>query len=202
MIRPAERFTVNIVRPEPTPAPSLAMVRAGRMGSAGRVSAASFVALAAILGSAVGGFVPLGRSYFAHPPVMAGSMDIPGAVEPAAGPADGGSFAPESGLMIPRAPDGFFYAAVGIDRVPIAMRLELAKADSSLSPSDAARLAAGSRSGHALRVAEVTLAGRRTGPVELAIGSDGQASSVLGAGLLDRLASVVVEGNSLRLSPR
>ena len=202
MIRPAERFTVNIVRPEPAPAPSLAVVRAGRIASAGRVTAATFVALAAILGSAVGGLVPLGRSYFARPPAMAGNMDAPGAVEPAAGPAGGGSFALESGLVIPRAPDGFFYAAVGIDRVPIAMRLELAKADSSLSASDAARLAAGSRSGHAVRVAEVTLAGRRTGPVELAVGSDGQASSVLGTGLLDRLAGVVVEGDLLRLSPR
>ena len=202
MIRPAERFTVNIVRPEPAPAPSFAVARARRIGGTGGVSAATFVALAAILGSAVGGFLPLGRSYFARPPVMADGMDAPGAIEPAAGPAGGGSVALESGLVIPRAPDGFFYAAVGIDRVPIAMRLEPAKADSSLSPSDAARLGGGSRAGHALRVAEVMLAGRRTGPVELAVGPDARAPSVLGTGLLDRLADVVVEGDSLRLSPR
>ena len=123
-------------------------------------------------------------------------------IEPAAGPSVELPLELAPGLVIPRAPDGSFYAAVGIDQVPVAMRLEPTQPGSILSPSDAARLTGGDRGTHAVRVAELTLAGRRMGPVELQVGPNADAPSVLGAALLDKLADVAVEGDTLHLNPR
>ncbi|MFL5338344.1 MAG: hypothetical protein ACJ8H8_35545, partial [Geminicoccaceae bacterium] len=135
-------------------------------------------------------------------PVLAGTVGNPVGIEPAAGPPTGQLVDAVSSLLIPRAPDGSFYAAVAIDQVPIAMRVEPFQPDSSLSPHDAARLAGSGHAKHAVRVAELSLAGRHLGPVELAVGPSADAPSVLGASLLDRLAEVAVEGETLRLTPR
>jgi hypothetical protein len=196
MIRPAERFNINIVTPEPRPAPRL--TRAWTSPA----SATNAVALAAILGSAVGGFVPTGRAYFERSPVLAGTVGDPVGIEPAAGPPAGQPVAAAASVVIPRAPDGSFYAAVAINQVPVAMRLEPFQPNSSLSPHDAARLAGSGHARHAVRVAELSLAGRHLGPVEIAVGPGADAPSVLGAGLLNRLAEVAVEGDALRLSLR
>jgi hypothetical protein len=196
MIRPAERFNINIVAPEPRPTPRV--TRAWTSPA----SAATVVALAAILGSAVGGFLPMGRIYFERSPVLAGTVGNPVGIEPAAGPPTGQLVDAVASLLIPRAPDGSFYAAVAIDQVPIAMRVEPFQPNSSLSPHDAARLAGSGHAKHAVRIAELSLAGRHLGPVELAVGPSADAPSVLGASLLDRLAEVAVEGETLRLTPR
>src|SRR3954452_7859564 len=143
MIRPAERFNINIVAPEPRPAPRV--TRAWTSPA----SAATVVALAAILGSAVGGFLPMGRIYFERSPVLAGTVGNPVGIEPAAGPPTGPLVDAVASLLIPRAPDGSFYAAVAIDQVPIAMRVEPFQPDSSLSPHDAARLAGSGHARHA-----------------------------------------------------
>lgn len=182
MIRPAERFAVNIVREEP----ALRLTRPARWASL-----PALVGLAVVLGIGAGGMLP------ARWPGMAalrpGATD-PAAIEPAAGPS-----AP---LELVMAPDRHFYAPVLVDRVPVAMLLEPNAAETLLSPSDAGRLAVGGAAGPLVEVGEIALGGARLGPVRLRVGPPETGASVLGADLLDRLAVVAVEGERLRLSPR
>jgi predicted aspartyl protease len=188
MIRPAERFSVNIVRPEFAPEPRLARARVHWQ------TAPLAIAVAALVGAAIGGIVPTGGPPGLGPAVVAATAVDPAAIEPAAGPA--------AAATVARAPDGAFYAAVGIDRVPIVMRLDPSREHSLLRSDDAVRLGDGSRADSRVRAAELELADRRTGPVEFAVGGAAEPASVLGADLLDRLAVVTVEGDRLRLGPR
>ena len=188
MIRPAERFNVNIVRPEIAPVPRLARVRVHWQ------SAPVAVALAALVGSAIGGVVPTAWSPVPGPALVAGTAVDAAAIEPAAGPA--------AAATIARAPDGAFYAAVGIDRVPMVMRIDPSRERSMLSPHDAGRLGDGSRADGRVRIAELVLADRQAGPADLAVGSAAEPASVLDADLTEQLAVVTVEGDRLHLGPR
>ncbi len=186
MIRPAERFAVNILRHEPG-MPSL------RRSSV--VSLPLLVALAAVTGIGLGGVIPatLGPATTVAMSPLAGRTD-PAAIEPAAGPA--------AVLEVPRAADRRFYAPVLFDRIPVTMELAPETPETLLAPGDAGRLSVGGAAGAVVQVAEMALGTARLGPVELRLGPATAASSVLGRDLLDRLAVITIEGERLRLTPR
>lgn len=182
MIRPAERFAVNIVREEPAP----------RLALPSRWSSLpALVVLAVLLGVGAGGMLP---SRWPATATRQPNASDPAAIEPAAGPA-----AP---LELVMAPDRRFYAPVLIDRVPVTMQLAPGAAQTLLSPGDAGRLSVGGAAGPMVEVAEIALGAARLGPVQLRVGPPETGASVLGADLLDRLAVVAINGGRLRLSPR
>jgi hypothetical protein len=180
MIRPAERFAVNISRDEP----ALRLARPSRWSSL-----PILIGLAVVLGAGVGGVMPSG---WAPAPRLAAVA--PAVIEPAAGPS--------ALLELPMAPDRRFYAPVLLDRIPVTMRLEPSTPRTLLSPSDAGRLSIGGAVSPVVEVAEIALGGSRLGPIRLQVGPPETDASVLGADLLDRLAVVAVDGALLRLTPR
>jgi hypothetical protein len=191
MVRPTERFTVN-VRNEEQPAPRLSR-------STSRPSTGTVVVAAAVLGTGIGGLLPAAWAPAPSAPelvaVLPAAPDLAG-IEPAAGPAGGE-------MVVARVPDDAFYVPVFLDQVPLTMRLDPAAARTSLSAHDAGRLATGSDRGVAgVRVGEVRLGPARVGPVSLPVDAIGLPASVLGADLLDRLAVVAPDGERLRLTPR
>jgi hypothetical protein len=187
MVRPAERFAVNIVSDEP----ALRLSRPSRWSSL-----PTLVALAAVLGAGVGGMLPSSWEPAPAPRLaaVAPGEPAPAAIEPAAGPT-----AP---LEVPMAPDQRFYASVLLDSIPVTMQLEPAAARTLLSPSDAGRLSIGGAASSVLQVEEIALGATRLGPVQLQVGPPDGGASVLGADILDRLAVVSIDGGRLRLTPR
>ncbi len=183
MIRPAERFAVNIVRHEPAAAP---------LRRSGLLSLPMLVAVAAIAGIGLGGIMP--AAWGPPSPVTAAHHADPAAIEPAAGPG--------AVLEVPRAPDRSFYAPVLFDRIPVTMRLAPDLPQSLLTPGDAGRLSVGGAAGGAVQVSVMELGPVRLGPVLLQLAPADAPTSVLGADLLDRLAVVTVDGERLRLAPR
>ena len=182
MIRPAERFAVNIRRQEPVEA----------MARSSWLSLPTVVAIATMLGAGLGVVVPATR-----PGPTIATMDRapgPAAIEPAAGPA--------TALEIARAPDRRFYAPVLLDSVPVTMELAPQAPRTLLAPSDAGRLAVGGAAASAVEIRTLELGPVRHGPVLLQLGPAGSATSVLGADLLDRLAVVGLDGERMRLTPR
>ncbi len=189
MIRPAERFAVNIAHDEP----GLTLSRRSPW-----TSLPTMIALGAVLGAGIGGILPSSWGPVASPPPVAVAASSAGsglaAIEPAAGPT--------GAMTVPRAPDERFYAPVLLDSIPITMQLEPTTPGTRLSPSDARRLAIGGAAGSVVHVGELRLGATQIGPVALPVGSPDAATSILGAELLDRLAVVSVDGESLRLAPR
>lgn len=187
MIRPAERFAVNIVRDEP----SLRLSRPSRWSSL-----PALVVLGCVLGAGVGGMLPSswGPTPASRSAAVAARDTGPAAIEPAAGPIDP--------LVVPRAPDQRFYAPVLLDRIPVTMQLEPSAVQTRLSPSDAGRLSVGGAASSVVQVNEIALGATRLGPVRLQVGPPEAGTSMLGADILDRLAVVSVEGGRLRLTPR
>jgi hypothetical protein len=187
MIRPAERFAVNIRRHEPIAQPAL---------RSAWVSFPMVMALAAILGAGLSGIMPAGRA--PTPPAAQATLErapAPAAIEPAAGPANA--------LDVTRAPDRRFYAPVLFDRVPVTMELAPQAHRTLLAPGDAGRLSVGrAAAATSMQVEMMELGPVRHGPVVLQLGPADATTSVLGADLLDRLAVVAVEGERLRLTPR
>jgi predicted aspartyl protease len=181
MIRPAERFAVNIVRDEP----ELRLTQPTRWSSL-----PVLIGIAAVLGAGLGGLLPAGVD---QTPRLA-AVTPPAAIEPAAGPA-----AP---MLVARAPDEHFYAPVLMDSVPVTMQIEPATPSTLLTRSDAGRLSVGGAASELVVVEELTLGAARLGPVQLRVGSPEGGASVLGADILDRLAIVSVDGGRLRLNPR
>lgn len=182
MIRPAERFAVNIRRHEPAEP----MVRSSWL------SLPTVVAIAAVLGAGLGVIMPATRSG----PTLA-TLDraaSPAAIEPAAGPG--------AVLEVTRAPDSRFYAPVLLDRVPVTMELAPQAPRTLLAPRDAGRLAVGGAAATEVAVHTLELGPVRHGPVVLQLGPAEAATSVLGADLLDRLALVGLDGERMRLTPR
>lgn len=186
MIRPAERFSVNIVRETPALARSRPL----------HPSPAALVVLAAVLGIGAGGLAP--TSWMAAPErqhatlAPAGSERGLAAIEPAAGPS-----AP---LVLQRAPDAAFYAAATLDGVPVTVRLATDEPGSSLTVADARRL--GATAPTAIEIAELRLGAARVGPIVLPTEQGGAAVSVLGADVLERLGAVTVDSQRLTLTPR
>jgi hypothetical protein len=178
MIRPAERFAVNVIRREPAP-----FVAPRRLSPL-----TTLALLAGLLGAGLGGILPA-----AWPPAPVLQLAFaPAAIEPAAGPA--------AVMDIPRAPDRRFYASVLLDRVPVTMELAPGASHSLLAPADAGRLAVGVAAGAAVPVTVLELGAARVGPVLLPVA--GAPASVLGADILDRMAVLAVEGDRLRLTAR
>ena len=149
MIRPAERFAVNITHDEP----ALRLSRPSRWSSLPML-----IALAAVLGAGIGGMLPSGwgPATSAQLAAVAPGEAGPAAIEPAAGPG-----AP---LLVPRAPDQHFYASVLLDRIPVTMQLEPAVPETRLSPGDAGRLSVGGAASSVVQVAEVDLGRRAARP--------------------------------------
>jgi hypothetical protein len=193
MIRPAERFTVNVRPAEP-------MAQISRP-SGWAWSMPSTLLAAALVGAAIGGVVPSGRP-FSHSPETAVQTaqvapDNVAQIEPAAGPA-----AASGAQLIARAPDGAFYTTAALDRVPVTMRLEPDRQVSLLVPRDVARLVPGGVITPTVRVSELALHGRVAGPVEVAVSDVDAPVSLLGADLLHDFDVVVVDRDHLRLVAR
>lgn len=183
MLRPAERFSINIVHRDEYIGPQRPIFRP---------SAPTLALLAAILGAGLGGLMPLWRQ---DAPTRIAVQTAPpsalAAIEPAAGPT-----AP---FVVQQAADRGFYAPVLLDGIAVTMRLMPESTASSLSRSDARRLA-GDASWHPLQLAQLRLGPAATGPVTLPVA--GAESSVLGADLLGRLGAVRIDGARLSLLPR
>ncbi|MFO1050321.1 MAG: hypothetical protein U1E52_20780 [Geminicoccaceae bacterium] len=183
MLRPAERFSVNVIHRDEYIGPQRPIFRP---------SAPTLAILAAILGTGLGGLMPLWRQDL--PTRMAVPTAPPSAlaaIEPAAGPT-----AP---FVVQQAADRGFYAPVLLDGIAVTMRLAPESSSSTLTPSDARRLV-GDGSWHPLQLAQLRLGPAATGPVTLPV-ADADAS-VLGADLLDRLGAVRIEGARLTVLPR
>lgn len=199
MIRPAERFTVNIPQPE-------AMAESSRpLGWS--LSLPTMLIAATIVGAGVGGIIPSGQpSFQALEPMLqtAQGTDVDlAAIEPAAGPAVSvGGAAEQDPMLIARAPDGAFYAMAALDRVPVTMRLDPDRPGSLLVPRDAARLVPGGVAQPTVRVAQLALHGHVAGPVEMVVGAADAPTSVLGADLLADFAVVEVDRDHVRLVAR
>lgn len=178
MIRPAERFPINI-------APDLASATMARP-SAGRSAGPSLLMLALLVGAGIGGLLPtVGPDW----------QDADAAIEPAAGP-----------VLVPqdvvRAPDGAFYVAVALDRVPLVVRLDPSSPTSRLRPADADRLAPAGRLAETLVVRELALGGRTRGPLTLPVAHADSPVSLLGADILDGFGVSLADQDHLRLSDR
>lgn len=182
MIRPAERFTVNIVRHEPVAAPSLPR----RIATLPTV-----VVLAGVLGIGLGGILP--AAWSPGPQIREAALPLaPAAIEPAAGP---------PALDVGRAPDRAFYAPVTLDAVPVTVRLAPEAPSSALTPADAGRLGADAGD-PGVPVAALALGPLRLGQILLPVGPAALPASVLGADILERAGVVTVEGDRLRITPR
>ena len=198
MIRPAERFNVNI---RPTEVAQL-----GRQPGWG-LSMPVLLAAAAIVGAGIGGMIPGGGPLFrSEPAAVQTALDIGldlAQIEPAAGPAAPPTPVADQGFrLITRAPDGAFYATAELDRVPVTVRLEPDRPDSLLVPNDAARLVPGGVAAASVRVSEMALNGRVAGPVELGVGKADLRTSVLGADFLRDYVVVEVDRDHVRLVAR
>jgi hypothetical protein len=189
MIRPAERFSVNMARE----APALA-----RPSQSLRPSPMALVVLAAALGIGAGGLAPTG--WLTAPEhqhaALAPAVTERGlaAIEPAAGP--------PAALVLQRAPDAAFYTPVTLDGVPVTVRLVADAPGSALTVADARRLSPAATLPSVSEIAELRLGAARLGPVVLPTDRGGATVSVLGADVLDRLGTVAVEGQRLTLTPR
>lgn len=178
MIRPAERFPVNIT-PEIAPT-ALAHPRTPLAGGP------SLLVLALLVGAGIGGLLPtLGTQ----------PQDAAATIEPAAGPE---AVPPE----LVRAPDGGFYVSATLDRVPLVVRLDPASPTSELRPADAMRLAPAGRLGSTLDVREVALGGRIRGPLTLHVAQADGPVSVLGADVLEGFGAELADQDHLHLPVR
>lgn len=183
MLRPAERFAVNIVHQDEYIGPRRPIFRP---------SAPTLAILAAIVGAGLGGLMPLWHQDASIPMAMrATAPPALAAIEPAAG-----LTVP---LIVQQAADRGFYAPVLLDGIAVTMKLAPESPSSSLSRSDAGRLA-GDASWHPLQLAQLRLGPAAAGPITLPV-ADADAS-VLGADLLGRLGTVSINGARLTLLPR
>ena len=187
MIRPAERFAVNITQDEP----ALRLSRPSRWSSLPML-----IALAAVLGAGIGGMLPSGWGPAMSPQLAAVA---PGRRRPRC----------DRTRRRPRC------AAAGAEGTGSALLCtgaarpgpghDAARAHRRGDPPEPGRRwqAVGRGCGElGLQVAEVALGAARLGPVQLRVGPPDAAASVLGADILDRLAVVSVDGGQLSLSPR
>jgi hypothetical protein len=178
MIRPAERFPVNI-------APDMASATMARP-RVGRTAGPSLLMLALLVGAGIGGLLPTDGPDW---------QDADAAIEPAAGPVA----VPQE---VVRAPDGAFYVSVTLDRVPLVVRLDPSSPTSELRPADAMRLAPAGRLAETIDVSELELGGRTRGPLTLPVAGADSPVSVLGADLLDGFGVSLADQDHLRLSAR
>ena len=184
MIRPAERFHRQHRRPEPDRAPRVAMARASRVSADHRRGAGRHCWVRRSVASC--------RS---AEPIPSARRCWPGAVRRSGH--DRACCRPvrrgrPRACPRPRDPARarrLFYAAVGT-RSGAGRRAARARpaGQHPAVRASAARLPGGGGGTHAVRVAELTLGGRRVGPVELPVGLSADAPSVLGADLLDEFA--------------
>lgn len=185
MLRPAERFPVNIVPQDDYIGPQPPIFRPSPL---------TLVALAAVLGVGMGGVLPAAwgpAPYRAEPPLAGMSPELT-LVEPAAGPT--------GGLAVPRAADRGFYAPVLLDGIAVTMRLGPEAPASSLARRDARLLAAADPGSGTVTVERLRLGGLTAGPLTLPVSdADG---SVLGADLLRRFGPIRVEDRQLTLGAR
>jgi hypothetical protein len=192
MIRPMERFAVRQIAPE--------IEHDGKVPGAWAVSRPLLVVLAVVVGAGLGGLLPVAPARLdATLPGMVATLDEAMralGIEPAAGSGDA------QALVVQRAPDGAFYLAAALNQMPMTVRLEPARATSRVGPMDAARLVPGTKAGARLRLAELALGPRRTGPLELEVGGPADAPPVLGADALAAFGVVEIDGQLLRLLPR
>jgi hypothetical protein len=183
MLRPAERFSVNIVRRDEY---------IGPQPSVFRLSPLTLVVLAAILGTGLGGVLPAawGPASDRAGVTLARLASDPAYIEPAAGPA--------GGLAVPRAADRGFYAPVLLDSIAVTMRLAPDTTASSLAARDARLLAAPDLAAGPITIGRMRLGGVVAGPLTLPV-SDADAS-VLGADLLEQFGTVRIDDRQLTLS--
>jgi hypothetical protein len=178
MIRPAERFPINI-------APDMAAATMARP-RAGRTAGPSLLMLALLVGAGIGGLLPtVGPDW----------QDADAAIEPAAGP----GLVPQE---VVRAPDGAFYLSVALDHVPLVVRLDPSSPNSELRPADARRLAPAGGLAETIDVSELALGGRTRGPLTLPVAHADSPVSVLGADILDGFGVRQADQDHLRLSDR
>lgn len=185
MLRPAERFSVNIVRRDEY---------IGPQPSAFRPSPLTLVVLAAILGTGVGGVLPAawGPASDRAGVTQARLGRGPTLIEPAAGPV--------GGLTVPRAADRGFYAPVLLDGIAVTMRLAPDSAASFLAARDARLLVAPDVAAGPITVDRMRLGSVVAGPLTLPV-SDADAS-VLGADLLERFGPIRIDERQLTLGTR
>ncbi len=178
MIRRAERFPVNI---------AAELVPAATARSRSRLTGGpSLLVLALLAGAGIGGLLPT---------VGPGRQDADAAIEPAAGPAAGS-------LEIARAPDGGFYVAATLDRMPLVVRLDPSSPTSELRPADAMRLAPAATRAERLDVSELAIGDQRRGPLTLQVALVDSPVSVLGTDILARFGVELPDQDHLRLSGR
>jgi hypothetical protein len=180
MLRPAERFSVNMVPQDDYIGPQPPLFRPSPL---------TLVVLAAILGVGAGGLLPAAwgpAPYHAGPGQAAveGGLAL---IEPAAGPT--------GGLAVPRAADRGFYAPVLLDGIALTMRLGPDVPASSLAARDARLLAAVVDASGAITVDRMRLGGIVAGPLTLPV-SDADVS-VLGADLLGRFGPIRIDDRHL-----
>lgn len=182
MVRPAERFSVNMAHQDDYIGPQPPIFRPSPL---------TLVVFAAILGVGAGGLLP--AAWWPAPydagPKQAGAEGGLALIEPAAGPA--------AGLAVPRAADRGFYAPVLLDGIALTMRLGPDAPASALAARDARRLAAVVDASGAITVDRMRLGGMVAGPLTLPV-SDAEVS-VLGADLLRRFGPIRVDDRQLTL---
>lgn len=176
MIRRAERFPVNI---------AAEVVPAATARSRSRLTGGPALLVVALLaGAGIGGLLPT---------VGPGRQDADAAIEPAAGPVAGS-------LEITRAPDGGFYVAATLDRMPLVVRLDPSSPTSELRPADAMRLAPAITRAKPLEVSELAIGDQRRGPLTLQVAKVDSPVSVLGADILARFGVELRDHDHLQLS--
>ncbi|MGD9512368.1 MAG: hypothetical protein AB7I59_22595 [Geminicoccaceae bacterium] len=185
MLRPAERFSVNVVHQDEYIGPQPPIFRP---------SALTLVTFAAILGIGMGGLLPAawGPAPYRAAPSLADVESGLALIEPAAGPA--------GGLAVPRAADRAFYAPVLLDGIAVTMRLGPESPGSVLAGRDARLLAAAQAGSAEVAIQRMHLGGLTAGPLTLPV-VDAEVS-VLGADLLQRFGSVRVDDRQLTLGAR
>lgn len=185
MLRPAERFPVNIVHQGDYIGPQPPIFRPSPL---------TLALLATILGVGMGGLLPAawGPAPYHAGPRLAGSEPGLALIEPAAGPT--------GGLSVPRAADRGFYAPVLLDGIAVTMRLGPDTLASSLAERDARLLATANAASRTITVEQMRLGGMIAGPLTLAV-SDADVS-VLGADLLRRFGPVRTDDRQLTLGAR
>jgi hypothetical protein len=185
MLRPAERFSVNILHKDDYVGPQPPIFRPSPM---------TLVVLATILGVGMGGLLPAawGPAPYQSAAVRAGAEGDLARIEPAAGPS--------VGLAVARAADRGFYAPVLIDGITVTMRLGPDMPSSTLAGRDARLLAAAGEASPTVTVARLGLGGMMLGPLTLPVAE--AEISVLGADLLQRFGTLSVDERQLTLGAR
>ena len=175
MIRPAERFAVNI--------PPTTSRRCGSSRPSRWSSLPMLIALAAVSGAGIGGMLPVGLGTGDVAPTGGGRprRADPAAIEPAAGPG-------RAAAGVARAPDRRFYAPVLLDRIPVTMQLEPDRRGDAAEPGRR-RQAVGRRCGErrSCRWPRSPWAPRGSARCSCGSGRPTLRHPVLGADMLDRL---------------